>query len=172
MEKIKAHLIGGKVSSNSIEAQNLFASQRFGEKIGEKIFYLLPEALFLIKTKKLEIYDKNKILSEEESAKKFERLDKKFMTKYLVFKDLRKKGYILKSALKFGAEFRVYEKGKTIGKDHARWLVQTVFETDKLSMHEFSAKNRVAHTTKKNLLIAIVDEEGSVSYYEISWIKP
>jgi len=172
MEKIKAQLVSGKVSSNSAQAQNLFASQRFGEKIGEKIFYLLPEALFLVKTKKMEIHSKDKPLSEEDIAKKFEKLDKKFMTKYLVFKDLREKGYILKSALKFGAEFRVYEKGKTIGKDHARWLVQTASETDKLGMHEFSAKNRVAHTTKKTLLMAIVDEEGAVSYYEISWLKP
>ena len=34
------------------------------------------------------------------------------------------------------------------------------------------AKNRVAHSTKKNLLIAIVDEEAKVSYYEIRWIQP
>ncbi|MBU1252016.1 MAG: tRNA-intron lyase, partial [Nanoarchaeota archaeon] len=38
--------------------------------------------------------------------------------------------------------------------------------------HDFSAKNRVAHSTKKNLLLAIVDEEGDVSYYEVRWVKP
>ncbi|MBT3691055.1 tRNA-intron lyase, partial [Candidatus Woesearchaeota archaeon] len=44
-------------------------------------------------------------------------------------------------------------------------------ETGKLTWHEFTAKNRVAHSTKKKLLIAIVDHEGKVSYYEVDWIK-
>jgi len=39
-------------------------------------------------------------------------------------------------------------------------------------LQDFSAKNRVAHSTKKNLLIGIVDEENDVTYYEISWVKP
>jgi tRNA-intron endonuclease len=41
-----------------------------------------------------------------------------------------------------------------------------------MTWHDFSAKNRIAHSTKKNLLIAIVDEEGDVSYYEVSWKRP
>jgi tRNA-intron endonuclease len=173
MAAIKANLISEKITSNSSEAQNLFSSQRFGEKIGEKIFYSLSEALFLIEGKKMEIANfQNKKLSKKEIMKKFQKIDKKFKTKYLVFKDLRKKGYIVKTALKFGAEFRVYEKGKKIGKDHAKWILFPVSETNSLTWHDFSAKNRVAHSTKKNLLIAIVDEEGDVSYYEVSWKRP
>ena len=44
------------------------------------------------------------------------------------FKDLRKKGYIVKTALKFGADFRVYEKGVKPGEDHAKWVVFPVHE--------------------------------------------
>ena len=73
--------------------------------------------------------------------------------------------------MKFGADFRVYDKGKRQGNAHAKWIVFVDSETNKLTWHEFSAKNRVAHSTKKSLLLAIVDEEGSVSYYEINWIK-
>ena len=35
-----------------------------------------------------------------------------------------------------------------------------------------SAKNRVAHSTKKNLLLAIVDEEEVITYYEVRWLRP
>ena len=85
---------------------------------------------------------------------------------------MRKKGYILKTALKFGADFRVYERGIKPGEDHARWILFIVKESEPLSWHDFAAKNRIAHSTKKNLLIAIVDEEDDVSYYEVSWRKP
>ena len=173
MATIKAQLISEKISSNSKEAQNLFSTQRFGEKSGEKIYYTLPESLFLVEQKKMQIYDhRDEKISIKKLMQKFQRIDKKFKTKYIVFKDLRKKGYIVKTALKFGAEFRVYEKGKKIGKDHAKWILFPVSETQQLTWHDFSAKNRVAHSTKKNLLIAIVDEEGDVSYYEVSWLKP
>ena len=169
MEKIKAVLISEKISSNSKEAQNLFATKKFGERSGEKIFYSLSEALFLVQDKKMEIEDyKNKVLSENEILRKFERIDKKFKNKFIVFKDLRKKGYIVKTALKFGAEFRVYEKRK----NHSKWILFPVSENKSITWQDFSAKNRVAHSTKKNLLIAIVDEETKVSYYEIRWIQP
>ncbi|MFA5061001.1 MAG: tRNA-intron lyase [Candidatus Pacearchaeota archaeon] len=171
--KIKSTLISEKVTSNSKEAFDLFASQRFGEKKGEKITYMLSEALYLLEDGKIEIFDsKNKLLTEEEVIRKFKKIDKKFKTKYIVFKDLRKKGYIVKTALKYGAEFRVYDKGIKIESGHSKWICFPISENQSLTWQEFSAKNRVAHSTKKNLLIAIVDEEEDISYFEIKWIKP
>ena len=74
--------------------------------------------------------------------------------------------------MKFGADFRVYDKGIKPGEDHAKWIVYPVKESDAITWYEFSAKNRVAHSTKKNLLIGVVDGEGDVTYYEISWKRP
>ena len=120
----------------------------------------------------MEIFDnREKKLTQKEILKKFERIDKKFKTKFLVFSDLRKSGYIVKTALKFGAEFRVYEKGKKVNESHSKWICFPVSENKQLTWQEFSAKNRVAHSTKKNLLIAVVDDEGSVSYYEVKWTR-
>jgi tRNA-intron endonuclease len=172
MEKIKANLISGQVSSNSTEASNLFATSRFGEKSGQKIIYSLFETLYLIQDKKLVLYDfREKELSEIEVLKKFSRLDKNFSYKYSAFKDLRKKGYIVKTALKFGAEFRIYEKGKKIEQAHSKWICFPVPENESHTWQDFTAKNRVAHSTKKNLLIAIVDDESDVSYFEVKWTK-
>ena len=118
------------------------------------------------------VFSGKKELIKKELIKKLQSIDKKFQIKYSVFKDLRDRGYIVKTALKFGAEFRVYQKGAKPGKEHAKWIVFTDHESNKMTWHDFSAKNRVAHSTKKKLLLAIVDEEGDVSYYEVAWIKP
>ena len=119
----------------------------------------------------MSLYAEKKI-TKKELLKKLQGLDKKIQIKYPVFKDLRERGYVVKTALKFGAEFRVYEKGGKPGKCHAKWIVFTDQESGKLTWHEFSAKNRVAHSTKKNLLLAIVDEEGDITYYEVKWMRP
>ena len=172
MNLIPTYLIGEIISTNSSEANNLYKKSFFGEKIGEKIQYSFSEALFLLETKKIEVFSNNKKIDFEELIKKIRRIDKKIQIKYPVYRDLRKKGYIVKTALKFGADFRVYEKGKGPGLKHARWVVFVDHESRTTTWHEFSAKNRVAHSTKKHLLLAIIDEEGDIVYYEVSWIKP
>lgn len=172
MNKIKAFLISGKVFSNSKESFELFSKNRFGEKMSNKILYSFSETLYLTEKGKMEVFDsRNKELSEKDIFKRFEKYDKDFKNKYLVFRDLRDKGYILKPALKFGADFRVYDKSSSFIEDHSKWICFAVSENKKFSWQDFSAKNRIAHSTKKNLLIAVVDEEGDVTYFEIKWVK-
>ena len=172
MEKIKAYFVGGAVFSNASEAHALYKRSCFGEPIEEKIQYSLSETLFLVEKGKMEIFSRNKKILKEDLINMFRRVDKKIQIKYPIFKDLRERGYVVKTALKFGAEFRVYDKGKKPGKAHAKWVVFTDHEPGKISWHEFAAKNRVAHSTRKKLLLAILDEEGDISYYEVAWIKP
>lgn len=170
--KIKAQISNQIISSNNTEAFALFEKSKFGEIKSGKILYSFSEAIFLVEKEKLEIYSGSKKLTKEQLIKKIKTLDKKIQVKYPVFKDLREKGYIVKTALKFGADFRVYEKGVKPKQEHAKWIVFADYETSKLNWNEFSAKNRVAHSTKKKLLLAIVDEESDVTYYEVSWVKP
>ena len=172
MEKIKSYLIGETISTNESEAFSLYKKSSFGEPVGEKIQYTLPEAMFLAEKGKIEIYSNDKKLPKDKLLKKFQTIDKKFSIKYPVFKDLREKGYVVKTALKFGADFRVYEKGVRPGKSHAKWIVFPVHESETLTWYEWAAKNRVAHSTRKRLLMAVVDEEGDVTYYEIKWTRP
>lgn len=169
---IRAHFLGDKVFSNSSEAFALNEKSCFGEKRPEKIEYSLVESLFLVQERKMEVFTNKKSLDINFLIKKAKKLDKRIETKLSVFTDLRRKGYLLKSALKFGADFRVYDKGVKPSEDHARWILYTVKDSDPLIWQDFTAKNRIAHSTKKRLLIAIVDEEGDVSYYETNWIKP
>ena len=172
MQKITAHLIGEIISTNSSDAYSLFQKSSFGEQKNNKIVYSPSEALFLAEKGKLEIVSGKKTLSHDELFTRLKRIDKKIQIKYPVFKDLREKGYVVKTALKFGAEFRVYDKGSKAGEKHSKWIVFTDYESKTFNWQEFSSKNRVAHSTKKNLLLAIVDEEGDITYYEVKWIKP
>jgi tRNA-intron endonuclease, archaea type len=155
-------------------ANELYSKSRFGFINDEKYLQLtLYEATYLFEKGNLKIFDKKKKeINLPFLLKKAAKFEKMFWTKYCVFKDLRKVGYIVKTALKFGADFRVYDKGIKPGEDHAKWIVYPVKEGDSMTWYEFSAKNRVAHSTKKKLLIGVVDGEGDVTYYEINWKRP
>ncbi len=150
--------------SNKQEALNLASASFLGEIKDGKVIYSPYETLYLLDLKKAQVINtKNKKSSFSELLKK---ADKKT---YLVFKDLRNKGNILKEGLKFGADFRVYEKGSKPGKAHAKYLLHVIEGKNKLNMKDFCAKARVAHSTNKTLLLAVVDSEQDLSYYEVNW---
>lgn len=169
---INAYFSGEKVVSGSQDAFSLYEKSRFGEKNKQRIEYADIEALFLVQEERMKVFSGKREISEDKLLKRFKKKDKKIETKSAVFSDLRKKGYVVKTALKFGAEFRVYEKGIHPGEEHAKWILYTTKESEHLNWYDFAAKNRVAHSANKNLLIGLVDEEGDVTYYEISWIRP
>lgn len=169
---VKAVFTGESLYSNKREAFTLHEQSRFGESKEGKIFYSIFEALYLAEKGKLKVSEGKKKISFEKLMTTAKAMDSRVLTKYIVFKDMRNRGYVVKTALKFGAEFRVYEKGKNPGEEHAKWILYPVRESDTLTWHDFSAKNRVAHSTKKNLLIGIVDDENDVTYYVCQWLKP
>jgi tRNA-intron endonuclease len=172
IKKFKVYLIGNLSFSNSQSAFSLFQNSRIGEEKKRKIYYSFFETAYLLERNKIILEKNGKNISFSKFRSFAEKKNKQFDVKYAVFRDMKSRGYIIKTALKFGAEFRVYEKGKNIGEEHAKWILYPVGEHDGLTWHDFSAKNRVAHSTKKNLLIGIVDDESEVTYYEISWIRP
>jgi len=173
-EKFDASLINRNVLAESSDiTRDIYDKSRFGEPIDKNKFqYALMEAMYLLERDKINIYLKKKSLNFDMFLKLANNLEKDFWTRYRVYRDLRKRGYIVKTALKFGADFRVYDRGVKPGEDHAKWIVYPVHESDSLTWYEFSAKNRVAHSTRKSLLIGIVDEEGDVTYYDIHWTRP
>lgn len=167
--KFPIYLLPGKISSNSQKAITLQKTKNIGELKNNQIIYSTFEALYLIETKKAELFKNNKKVSREKSIKEFIRKDKEFYIKYLVFKYLRKKGYIVKTALKFGEEFRIYEKNKH--NSHAKWIVFPIKYTNKIILKELISKSRIAHSTAKKLLLAIVDSQEDIVFYEIEWLK-
>ena len=170
--KLNIYLIGEKIFSNSKDAFTLYDQSNFGESVKGKIFYSAAESFFLFVIGRANVYLGKKKLNHDSFMAEIVKKEPNFFTRYSVYSDLRSKGYIVKSALKFGAEFRVYDRGVKPGEDHAKWVVFPVHEAYALTWQEFAAKNRVAHSTKKKLLIGVVDDEGDVSYWECRWVKP
>ena len=161
-------------TENSDSARDLYNQSRYGVILENgKVQLSLIEAVYLAEKGNIEIISpSNKKINFENFLKKATKSEKNFWTRYCVFKDIRNRGYIIKTALKFGADFRVYDRGVKPGEDHAKWIVYPVREESSLTWYEFSAKNRVAHSTKKRLLVGVVDAENDVTYWEIKWTRP
>jgi tRNA-intron endonuclease len=174
-KKIKAVLFENNViTENSDIAKELYNQSRFGIiKEDGRTQLSSIEGYYLLEKEKIELIDKSgKKISAEAFVKKTLKKDPNFSIRYVVFKDLRNRGYIVKTALKFGADFRVYDRGIKPGEDHAKWVVYPVHESTALTWYDFAAKNRVAHSTKKRLLLGVADDEGDISYWECRWIRP
>ena len=164
----------GRLSTeNSPSAKELFDRSHYGVLLSDgRVELSMLETVYLLEKKRISVVDgRNKHISVREMERKASK-ESDFWLRYAVFRDFRNRGYVIKTALKFGADFRVYPPGSAPGEKHAKWVVFVDHESKRLTWHEFSAKNRVAHSTKKRLLLAIVDEESDVSYYEINWIRP
>ncbi len=158
---------------DSDESRELLDKSGFGKKLETgQIQLSLLEALYLIEKERVVVKDGRKTLTYDKFLKAASDIEPKFWVRFAVFRDIRERGYICKTALKFGADFRVYERGVKPGEDHAKWVLYPVHESEHLTWYEFAAKNRVAHSTKKKLVIGIVDDEGDVTYYECKWLRP
>ncbi|MBR9677806.1 MAG: tRNA-intron lyase [Nanoarchaeota archaeon] len=170
---INGFLTGDKVVLEDPKAKAFYDRSVFGKIIEDRLELSLEEAFYLMEKKKIRIIDsKKKPLDLQKLVKKAKKKFPNFWTKYSVFRDMRTRGYIVKTGLKYGADYRLYERGAKLGKSHAKWLLYCVSEKDAYNWQKFAAMNRVAHSVKKKLIIAIVDDESSITYYEIGWIRP
>ncbi len=175
MQEIKAlHLKGIVTTENSPQARELYEKSSYGKLLSDgRVRLSLLEAVYLTEKHRLAVLDgRNKTMRPEHLSNRAAKAEHDFWARYAVFKDFRDRGYVIKTALKFGADFRIYDRGVKPGEQHAKWIVYPVKESAKLTWQDFAAKNRVAHSTKKNLLIAVVDDEGDVSYWEVRWLRP
>ncbi len=94
-----------------------------------------------------------------------------FDEKYLVYKDLRERGLVVLSGLRFGVDFAVYKKGP--GLEHAPYLVDVVSYEYSLSGDDLIRAGRLATTVRKRFILAvpnIVDKK--VKYIMFSWWRP
>jgi tRNA-intron endonuclease len=125
------------------------------------------EAFYLAENKKMKIQKNNQIINQKKLKTILENNFKNFQKKYLVYKDLRDRGYIITPGIKYGSDFVVYEKGPGI--DHAPYIVQIMNSNDDLSAAEIVKAGRLATTVKKSFILAIIDEK--IKYLEFNWWK-
>lgn len=181
MDKIKVFCKSKLFFLENVKDFQRLNSKDFGYKKNDFYFLDFYEVLYLLERDKILVYNLNEFKKNKNKSKEIENsnLDfncvlKKFSRKkvflnYLVYKDLKKRGYVVKTGLKYGTEFRVYDKGIKIGEDHSLWLVCVFEQKEKFEILDLVKVNRIAHSTKKKILFAIVDEEKSITYIQNNW---
>lgn len=163
------------------EAEELHGEFYYGKFIEEEDYLELSlvEALHLFDREELEIEKDGEELDREDIHQLFSEMDDEFDQKYAAYRDLRDRGYIVKTGFKFGAHFRVYPRGVNPYKDgpkedreHTKWIVHAVPENFELQYQEMSRSVRLAQNIRARMLWAVVDTERQVTYYEVERITP
>lgn len=164
---------------NKDEAAQLFNDGWFGELFDNRLELSLIETTFLLERKRVDIRKNGKKISLKEMYKHNQKIDPRFITRYTVYKDMRERGLPVRTGFKFGCDFRVYERGVTPVKkgpkaphEHTKWIVFCIPEDYNCSFQELSRAVRLAHNIRSSMLWAVVDNEGDVTYYNISYLSP
>lgn len=112
--------------------------------------------------------DKNKDLHNFESLLiYFTQFDDRLWHKYIIYMDLRKRGYLVRTGYGDGIEFRVYKRGADFEKDSAKFLIYPVFEGAPIELRDLDKMSRVAMGSRKDLIVATVDRLSKPIYYSV-----
>ncbi len=164
-----ALLLEDKVVVDDETSMSKLQQKGFGKKAGDRLELSFLEALYLVERGSISVEVDGGGLTPEDVAKRTG--EKDFGLRYRVYRDLRERGYVVKTGFKFGAHFRVYERGAFPG-EHSNYLVHAVPESHHLSFPEVARAVRLAQGVKKSLVFAVVDEEGDVTYYTLGRMTP
>jgi tRNA-intron endonuclease, archaea type len=160
---------GGKILVDETRFQDELRTKGFGEK--EDAEYVLKpyEALYLMHTKRLAL--KNKPGMEFDPL--FELLlkyDRNIMTKFLIYRDLRSRGYVAKEGFGFGNDFRVYERGE-YEKKPAKYVVFGINEGTNTTAKELVGAVDQIEKMGKEAVVAVIERRGEVIYYKASKMR-
>ena len=172
-KKMIGNLDGDKVIVTDPDSKAQLVQRHFGEKHLKFLVLDYYEALYLSEQDSLEIKFNNKKISTEKFIELILKKQSKsyHMHRFSVYKDLRSKGYIIKTGLKFGFDFRIYPKGKKVEESHTQFVIDVLPESEKLTNQKIAKSVRMATGLHTKLIIAIVDNELDISYYEINRVK-
>jgi tRNA-intron endonuclease len=186
MKVLEGELIGERVIIWNKEAIKLYEEGGYGKPMPlqnpERLELDLIEAIYLAEKNVIKVFvmenNKKRMLELKELMRIGEEKVNQFHAQYVVYSDLRNRGYLVKTGYKFGAHFRVYEKGVKIKRgpkapfEHTKFVVHAVPEEAAFSLPEMSRAVRLAHNIRATFVWAVVDKENDITYYEIKRLKP
>ena len=167
--KIRASLEEKGVLVSSPEDIEGLSSRGYGISENGKLVLAFYEALFLLGKDILRAKDEKtgKEVSFQDLLKRFQMVEKDAWVKYLIYRDLRSRGYVAREGFGLGIDFRVYERGE-YGKETARYLIFGIQEGQPISMEELARALRYVQSLKKRLILAVINRRGEVVYYSLS----
>ncbi len=139
---------------------------------GGEILVLGPlEVLLLCERNRILLYKNNERNSDlydfEGLLIYFTQFDDKLWRKYIIYMDLRKRGYIVRTGYGEGIDFLVYKRGADFEKDSAKFLIYPVFEGTPIDLRDLDKMSRVAMSSRKDLIVATVDRLSKPIYYSV-----
>ena len=144
-------------------------SQRgYGTVEGEMFTLAFYEALYLSDKGMLEVKDeKGENASFQDLLKIYEKVDENAWINYLVYRDLRSRGYVVREGFGAGIDFRIYERG-SYGKDTASYLILSTQEGKPMPIEDMKGALERSQKQKKELILAVMNRRGEIVYYSVS----
>jgi tRNA-intron endonuclease len=117
------------------------------------------EALYLVHRQKLEV-----------EGHPFDRLLSAFADRpglfrsYLVYRDIRERGYAVQPGL---GHYRLFRRGERPGTGRSRLLVRVLSERDLVDFEVIRTEVETSDHMRKDHVLAVVDDEGELTYYGV-----
>lgn len=134
----------------------------FGDLKKGKLVFTPYESFYLLEKQKIRVFTKKtEELKLRELVRKFSIGKPSIWIKYLVYRDLRDRGYIVRES-KRNFDFDIYGKGPL------RRLISIVYEGGEASLRKLRKLLEYSDKEKKELILAVVDRRTDIVYYTLS----
>ncbi len=167
---LNGQYINGKVIiENSETSQQLYNNNYFGTVLPDNRIELdILEALLLIERSRLKIFDiDNNQIKAEEITSNYISIDERIWVKYLVYRDIRQRGYIVRMGYGEGIDFRIYPRGSSRTDGIAKYFVFILDEENPVYLQNLDKITQNTLNARKQLILAIVDRLGEPTYYQL-----
>ncbi len=159
----------GKLTEDKVKAgkqaiNELYNTGYYGRPRADILELTLVEAAYLLYKKKLEISSDGITIGFEDFFIQASKRQRFFELKYIVYKDLRERGYYVQPSV---TDFRVYPRGGHPGKTQAKMFVYVRSERIPMHLKDLLLPHAAAVNVRKQMVLAIVDEESDITYYEV-----
>ena len=165
--KITAKFIDEKTIVINPKMQNVLTERGFGESQNDTLILNSFETLYLLYNNKLELKKVNKNIVFDELIQKYIQKNDDILTQFLLYRDLRTKGYVVKDGFGFGSDFRVYERG-SYGLKDAKFLIFAFNEGTQQKIGKLHKNIEEITKMGKEPIIAVIERRGEIIYYKIN----
>ncbi|ABK77764.1 tRNA splicing endonuclease [Cenarchaeum symbiosum A] len=142
----------------------------YGE-VDKKRFYLRPfESLYLLFYGRLKLAKSGKAIGFESMLQVARKYDDDVLTKFLIYRDLRIRGYVAKEGFGFGTDLRAYDRGR-FGEKASKYVVFGLKEGTQEKIGALQKKVAKITQMGKEPIIAVIERRGEVIYYKVSRIE-
>jgi len=165
--KIQGVMIKNQTVVLEPKLQQQLNQKGYGEMAESKLLLKSFESLYLLFTDRLTIFKGKKNIDFDSYLQICKKQDKDILTKFLVYRDLRNRGYTVKDGLGFGSDFTVYDKPFS-RKLPSKFLVFSLNEGKHEKISNMQKKIEKISKIGKEPIIAVVQRQGEIIYYKIS----